>query len=387
MVSIFDEELERQRQQLEAVGVTPQMTQIAAATPDMISEDNLLQAPKTPMEEMMERDGKGKTIGKMLLGGFTGLTPLLFPGMASAKERYKQDYEAYTDQQKQLRMQEQAKVYQGMLYDDDPSNDIKALQMGAIMQPEIYGPVLRDNMQNQFNPDPETFTEGEYQLNPQTGRWEYRMQGNRGTINTVEMDEGFMPETRMWSADAREAAIGEVDNQVLESDQRLADVSSLGRTMDEIGEENWTAGLQGRLGEEWKQLSGAEDALSMARRQYTRIRNTKAVQNLPPGVASDKDIDLVMSGFPTEFTNFAELRQYVRDMEKVEQKISAYRNFESKWITDKGTRAGLLSAWKKEQAGLAKSPQSPFYDDDAVSKEQKISSDFDAMWPEAAGRE
>ena len=140
MVSIFDEELEKQRQQLQSVGVTPEMTQIAAATPEPVTQENLLQMPMSPMERMMEEDGKAKTIGKMLLGGFTGTMPFMFPGMAGEKQRYEHELEAYYDQQNQMRTQNQAAAYEDMLYDDDPNNDIKALQMGAIMQLTSTGP-------------------------------------------------------------------------------------------------------------------------------------------------------------------------------------------------------------------------------------------------------
>lgn len=386
MASLFDEELERQRQQLQSVGVTPEMTDMAAATPEPVTQDNLLQMPMSPMERMMEEDGKAKTIGKMLLGGFTGTMPFMFPGMAGEKKRYEHELAAYYDQQDQLRTQNQASAYQDMLYDDDPDNDIKALQMGAIMQPDVYGPVLRDRMQQQFNPDPESFTEGEYQLNPETGRWEWRMQGNRGTINTVEMQEGFMPESRMWSPDARESAIGAADTAIRDSEQRLVGINDLNNAMEEIGPERWTAGIKGQLGEEWKKLSGAEDAISQAKMQFNRIKNTIAVQNLPPGVASDKDIDLVMQGFPTDASNFETVQQYVKQMQALEQRIQAYKKHESKWITEKGTRAGMEAAWTKKQEGFAQDPKSPFYDGDKAAADKATSDEFDKLYygPEGA---
>ena len=166
MVSIFDEELEKQRQQLQSVGVTPEMTQIAAATPEPVTQENLLQMPMSPMERMMEEDGKAKTIGKMLLGGFTGTMPFMFPGMAGEKQRYEHELEAYYDQQNQMRTQNQAAAYEDMLYDDDPNNDIKALQMGAIMQPDIYGPVLRDRMRQAVQPRPRDLHRGRVPAQP-----------------------------------------------------------------------------------------------------------------------------------------------------------------------------------------------------------------------------
>ena len=174
------------------------------------------------------------------------------------------------------------------------------------------------------------------------------MQGNRGTINTVAMQDGFIPESRMWSPDARETAIGSADTAIRDSEQRLVGINDLNNTMNEIGPERWTAGLKGQLGEEWKKLSGAEDALSQARMQFNRIKNTIAVQNLPPGVASDKDIELVMSGFPSDTSNFETVQQYVQEMQRLEQRIQSYKKHESQWITEKGTRAGMEASMDQE---------------------------------------
>ena len=58
------------------------------------------------------------------------------------------------------------------------------------------------------------------------------------------------------------------------------------------------------------------------RTQYRRIRNSLAVQNLPPGVASDKDIAMVLEGFPSDFSNYEEMRKYISAMERAARKRS-----------------------------------------------------------------
>ena len=97
MAGLFDEELERQRQQLGSVGVTPEMVEMAGLLP--VAQE----APKHWTEKARERDGNGKFFGKMLLGGLTGTTPFLFPEMFGAKERYKAEIETYNDAQERLR--------------------------------------------------------------------------------------------------------------------------------------------------------------------------------------------------------------------------------------------------------------------------------------------
>jgi hypothetical protein len=90
MAGLFDEELERQRRQLQEAGVTPEMVAESATS--------LLPVPMSPIEKIMERDGKGKTFGKMLLGGFTGLTPFLMPELIGGNARYKAELDNYYDQ-------------------------------------------------------------------------------------------------------------------------------------------------------------------------------------------------------------------------------------------------------------------------------------------------
>ena len=97
MAGLFDEELERQRQQLQEAGVTPEMVEMAGLLP--VAEE----APKHWTEKARDRDGNGKFFGKMLLGGLTGTTPFLFPEMFGAKERYKAEMEGYTDAQERMR--------------------------------------------------------------------------------------------------------------------------------------------------------------------------------------------------------------------------------------------------------------------------------------------
>ena len=273
---------------------------------------------------------------------------------------YKLKSEAYEAHQERLATSGFAQPYRSMLQNDDKDDDLQALEELAILQPKIYGPVLRDYQTNRLAPTPATYTEGDFQLID--GEWTLVQQGSDGQIKKTPMGPDFTPESRMWSPDARETAIGKADEEAFKSQGRLSNISSLGAKMDEIGEENWTAGIKGELGDEWKELTGAQDALSMARKQYEGIRTTQAIQNLPPGVASDKDINLVMKPFPTAFTNFAELRQYVTDMEKIERKVQAYRQFESRYLAAKGTRSGMLQTWRERQTELESTEGSPFYE-------------------------
>ena len=310
--------------------------------------------PLTPWEQMQEKHGTGGSLLRMLGTGLSGglLGNLLMPEMGKGGQaKYAADLEMYKDQAEMARSQQVASTYEAMLSDDDKDNDLEAIRMGAMHQPDIYGPVLRDMLQGQYNPTEETMFAPEYQINPETGNWARYQTGNLGNTIMTDMGSDFTPESRMWSPDAREKAIGEVDSRIQQSDEHIYELRTLGEDLDSVKDE-WTAGMQGKLGEEWKELTGAQDKVTAVRTQYRRIRNALAVQNLPPGVASDKDIAMVLEGFPSDFTNYEELRKYITAMERAEKKIKAYHQYESNWLSTKKTRTGMASVGGRPEVHL-----------------------------------
>ena len=357
MAGLFDDELERQRRQLQEAGVTPQMI---ADAPNVEAANSLLPVPLSPLQKMIERDGKGKTFGKMLLGGFTGMTPLLMPELIGGNARYKAELDVYNDQMKRQQTSELANPFREMLGNEDKSDDFGAIEQLATLYPDIYGPVLRDMQKQTYAPTPTTYTEGDFQYDPnydngagkKPGRYFLGRPGSDGTYKKDYQPEGFVPSDDKWSPDSRETALGEVNDRINKSGQHINELSSLGQSMDDIGAQQWTDGLEGKLGETWKDLSGAQDNVTMARTQYRRIRNALAVQNLPPGVASDKDIAMVLEGFPSEFTNFEQLRTYIAAMERAERKIQAYYKFESNYMGNNDTMRGMREAWESEQDAI-----------------------------------
>lgn len=97
MASLFDDELERQRKQLEGVGVNQAMVDAAGLLPVAA------EPPKHWLEQARERDGNGKFFGKMLLGGMTGMMPFVFPEGIGGNARYKAELEQYYDAQERLK--------------------------------------------------------------------------------------------------------------------------------------------------------------------------------------------------------------------------------------------------------------------------------------------
>lgn len=88
---------------------------------------------------------------------------------------------------------------------------------------------------------------------------------------------------------------------------------------------------------EWlKKTSGNQDAMSELRSNYTRLKNSQAVKMLPPGSASDKDVQLAMSGFPSENADAKVMASFMRGLAKLNQTASVVESAKSEWVNGVG---------------------------------------------------
>lgn len=365
MAGLFDEELERQRQQLAEAGVTPQMV---ADAPNVAEAQSLLPVPLSPIEKMIERDGKAKTFGKMLLGGFTGMTPLLMPELIGGRERYKAELDVYNDQRKRQLTSEQASPHRDALANNDKSDDFAAIEQLAMLYPDIYGPVLRDMQKNKYAPNPTTYTEGDWEYDrdhpngegQDPGRWFVNRQGSDGTMKRDYAEPGFEPQDALPGPEWLQGELGSAQDQLFAHEGNANGARTVINQMDQIGENAWTSGIQAKAGEAWKYFTGTEDYVTSVRKNYSDIKVRNAINNLPPGVASDKDIDLVMEPWPEGTSDFGFIRRKLEAIAKVEEGRAAYRRFEAEYLAKNRKRDGLARAWAEtDHAKRIKSEDAP----------------------------
>lgn len=104
---------------------------------------------------------------------------------------------------------------------------------------------------------------------------------------------------------------------------------------------------------EWaKKVTGSEDGDTLLRKKAIQLRNNAAIQNLPPGVASDKDIEIVMSGFLSDNANPQTVAQYMRGLAKLESYMADYHEFEAEYLSEDPKRGprGMNEAWRNRNA-------------------------------------
>jgi hypothetical protein len=90
--------------------------------------------------------------------------------------------------------------------------------------------------------------------------------------------------------------------------------------------ENIPAGAPALVAEKWKALLGNENEITLLRANYNSIKNALVMDSLPPGVASDKDIELALSGFLPSTANPVQVSSFMKGMAKISD-ISAKKEF------------------------------------------------------------
>lgn len=104
----------------------------------------------------------------------------------------------------------------------------------------------------------------------------------------------------------------------------------------EIDAEITRAGVAGKATESIKRIFGDEDNITALRQDYRRLRNTQVLDNLPPGVASDKDIEIAMSAFPDDTANPQLISQFMKGMAKLQRYDAAVNSAKGEWVNNVG---------------------------------------------------
>ena len=122
-------------------------------------------------------------------------------------------------------------------------------------------------------------------------------------------------------------------------DKRRAQITNILGNVPENAD--FWSGLLGATSARVADILGSQDALDVWRTNVAALRNEIAIGDLPPGVASDKDIALVLKGTPSEFANPEALAQYLRGVEKLANYQKRYKEARIDYIEENKTASGF----------------------------------------------
>lgn len=134
-----------------------------------------------------------------------------------------------------------------------------------------------------------------------TGQLDFNLLQRKNELTTTE--QGFLNDA-ITNAQKAESSMAQMAGLASRFDERA-------RAGD------YTAGIGASFGDMLRNLTGNQDADQQLRTEFEQIRISEVVQNLPPGVASDKDVALVLAGWPPRNAGPAYIAGFLRGMQKL----------------------------------------------------------------------
>ena len=81
-----------------------------------------------------------------------------------------------------------------------------------------------------------------------------------------------------------------------------------------------------------RQLLGAQDKADDLRTKIVQLVNTDAMEGLPKGAASDRDVRLVLEGFPPAGSSYEYYKKYFEAVKRVSDAKTKYLDVKNQWI-------------------------------------------------------
>lgn len=123
---------------------------------------------------------------------------------------------------------------------------------------------------------------------------------------------------------------------------------------DKLEKSSVSGGVKGTWGEWIKEQTGNQDELTALRKEALSVSNSEAINNLPPGSATDRDIEIAKAPFPTEKSDPKYVAKWLRAVSNLRDKEAEFAEFKADFISRNGTVRGkdgvsLAAAWKESQ--------------------------------------
>lgn len=107
-------------------------------------------------------------------------------------------------------------------------------------------------------------------------------------------------------------------------------------------------GIKATFSETLKDILGTQDEVSRLRRRFRRIITSEAISSLPPGPATDKDIENAFKGFPKDNANVEQIKSFLTGASKLARINERFNEFKAEYIGENESTVGLIKAWKEK---------------------------------------
>lgn len=112
------------------------------------------------------------------------------------------------------------------------------------------------------------------------------------------------------------------------------------------------SGVQGSVSEWLKEQTGNQDELTLLRKDWSKIKASELVNNLPPGAASDADIMLAKEGFLPTNADPKTVASFLRGVAKLRKLNAEYNAFKADYLSENKNPGGLRKAWQERASQI-----------------------------------
>jgi hypothetical protein len=167
----------------------------------------------------------------------------------------------------------------------------------------------------------------------QTGKPDFSMLARYDPYSSVEQKE-----------------VNRLNTEALKGEEQLWRFQSLAEGFERFAAEGAAAGVPGRVEEFFRKTFGKENELSALRTQFNNTINSAVLDALPPGVASDKDIEIARSGWPAGTANPEYVAAYLRVMRGVQGYKYAQTLYRARYMSqNRGDERNFLDSWQENK--------------------------------------
>lgn len=106
-----------------------------------------------------------------------------------------------------------------------------------------------------------------------------------------------------------------------------------------------TGGILGFGKDKWAEFTGTQGGEQIAKANFNALKASVTADKLPPGAASDKDVELALSGYPTDRYNAEQLSSFLRGQAKLAAIAAEREDARAEYMSKDGLDVGFSNKW------------------------------------------
>ncbi len=166
------------------------------------------------------------------------------------------------------------------------------------------------------------------------------VQGQDGSTYTVQLDRnGQMVGQPLLKSnpnagplsDQQQKTVNDAQTSAAQARQTYQNTATLANQL--ANAPDFTSGFGASVNDTLSKVTGNKDAGQQLRGQLAQFANSSILSELPPGSASDKDIQLVRNGVPSDTASKDTWQSYLSAVGRVQQAAALFQNAKSDYVT------------------------------------------------------